>query len=331
MADDNRQKILRLLKRHHQLGISQQIDYDKFYLYSIITHSTAIEGSTVTEVEAQLLFDQGITSSKRTMIEQMMNLDLKAAYDCGMEWIMRHDDITVDWLCAMSAKVMAHTGNEYHTIAGDFNAAHGQLRLLNVTAGVGGRSYLSYLKVPGHLEQFCRELNERRHSTDPNDVISVLELSFIAHYDLVTIHPWADGNGRMARLLMNLLQKEFGVLPSKVLRSDKAEYIQALVDSREQDDATIFVNTMIKLHAEHIQEDINRFIASTSDKSKKTSDKRAIILEYIARHGQCSAAEVASYISLSPQRTRHYLAELVTEGQLIAHGANRNRTYSLPL
>lgn len=48
---------------------------------SLITHSTALEGSTVTEVEAQLLFDEGITSSKRTIVEQNMNLDLKAAYD----------------------------------------------------------------------------------------------------------------------------------------------------------------------------------------------------------------------------------------------------------
>ena len=41
--------LLSLLDRHKELGISDQIDYDKFYLYSIITHSTAIEGSTVTE------------------------------------------------------------------------------------------------------------------------------------------------------------------------------------------------------------------------------------------------------------------------------------------
>ena len=40
-----------------------------------ITHSTAIEGSTVTEIENQLLFDEGITSSKRTIAEQMMNLE----------------------------------------------------------------------------------------------------------------------------------------------------------------------------------------------------------------------------------------------------------------
>jgi len=80
MTKEDKDILLQLLQQHNNLGISEQIDYQKFYLYSIITHSTAIEGSTVTEVEAQLLFDEGITSSKRTMMEQMMNLDLKAAY-----------------------------------------------------------------------------------------------------------------------------------------------------------------------------------------------------------------------------------------------------------
>ena len=74
MNNENKDILINLLNQHKELGISEQIDYNKFYLYSIITHSTAIEGSTVTEVEAQLLFDEGITSSKRTMIEQMMNL-----------------------------------------------------------------------------------------------------------------------------------------------------------------------------------------------------------------------------------------------------------------
>ena len=93
MTQENRNILLRLLQQHKELGISEQIDYQKFYLYSIISHSTAIEGSTVTEVEAQLLFDEGITSSKRTMMEQMMNLDLKAAYDYGIQWIKLHHDM----------------------------------------------------------------------------------------------------------------------------------------------------------------------------------------------------------------------------------------------
>ena len=62
MTQENKYQLLSLLKQYVELGIASQIDFNKFYLYSIITHSTAIEGSTVTDVEAQLLFDEGITS-----------------------------------------------------------------------------------------------------------------------------------------------------------------------------------------------------------------------------------------------------------------------------
>lgn len=55
-----REKIVDIIDEYRRLGIDQQLDYAKFYLYSIITHSTAIEGSTVSEVENRLLFDEGI-------------------------------------------------------------------------------------------------------------------------------------------------------------------------------------------------------------------------------------------------------------------------------
>ena len=42
------------IQEYKELGMSNLIDYDKFYLYSIVTHSTAIEGSTMTEVENQV-------------------------------------------------------------------------------------------------------------------------------------------------------------------------------------------------------------------------------------------------------------------------------------
>lgn len=43
------------IQEYKELGMSNLIDYNKFYLYSIVTHSTAIEGSTMTEVENQVL------------------------------------------------------------------------------------------------------------------------------------------------------------------------------------------------------------------------------------------------------------------------------------
>ena len=235
MNADNKTKLLQLLRQYKGLEISNQIDYGKFYLYSIITHSTAIEGSTVTEVEAQLLFDEGITAKGKPMVEQLMNLDLKNAYEYGIEWIKRHEDITVDSLIVLASKVMARTGSEYNSLGGSFDASKGELRNLNVTAGAGGRSYLNWMKVPQKLEAFCNELNARRKALDASNIAAVYELSFWAHYELVTIHPWADGNGRTCRLLMNLLQMEYDVLPTKVLKEDKGEYIQALIDTREQE------------------------------------------------------------------------------------------------
>ena len=71
-------KLVKTIERYVASSIEHQVDYDKFYLYSIITHSTAIEGSTITEIENQLLFDEGIAVKGRSVNEQMMNVDLKA-------------------------------------------------------------------------------------------------------------------------------------------------------------------------------------------------------------------------------------------------------------
>lgn len=228
------------IDRYRELGIEQQIDYDKFYLYSIITHSTAIEGSTITELENQILFDDGITISGKTLVEQNMNLDLKAAYGRALEFARNHDDITVERLIELSALTMKNTGSEYHTALGDFSSARGELRLLNVTAGVGGASYMAYNKVPVKLREFCSELNQLRRHAPAMTAQQLYDMSFDAHYNLVTIHPWADGNGRMARLLMNMLQFEYGLVPTRILSSDKEAYIRALVATREARDLSIF-------------------------------------------------------------------------------------------
>ena len=345
MRREDKDLLMRLLQQHKLLGISDQIDFDKFYLYSIITHSTAIEGSTVTEVEAQLLFDEGITSSKRTMLEQQMNLDLKAAYDYGREWIRQHEPITVDWLILLASKVMARTGSDYHSIGGDFSAAKGELRKLNVTAGTGGKSYLAYQKVPARLEAFCKELNKRRKAINPADVASVYELSFWAHYELVTIHPWADGNGRTCRLLMNLLQWEFDVLPTKVLKEDKAKYIQALIDTRTSEDIAVFIDCMTKLHCQHLQTDIEQFVKSTTEKvvdkqdlrqemvdkwsiKPSLAEKLVDIIKFVADKDLITTEEIVSHFGFNPTTAKRYLRQLTEFGYLEAHGGNKNRTYS---
>lgn len=311
MTPQSNDRLLTLIAQYEKLGIREQIDYEKFYLYSIITHSTAIEGSTVTEVEAQLLFDEGITSSKRTLTEQMMNLDLKDAYDFGMNWIKSHAQIAVDDLQLLASKVMAHTGAEYHSIGGDFSSAKGELRKLNVTAGYGGKSYMSYLKVPVKLQAFCEELNERRRTVDRSDIIAVYELSFWAHYELVTIHPWVDGNGRMSRLLMNLLQIEFDVIPTKVLRGDKSAYIQSLVDTREQEDLDIFVRCMTDIHCKHLAEEMAAFIASVGENADKKGGQKRWTEKVDRKGGQKTRSAILSLIGNNSQITSTKMAEAI--------------------
>ena len=340
MTQENKDILLKMLKQHKELGISEQIDYDKFYLYSIITHSTAIEGSTVTEVEAQLLFDEGITSSKRTMVEQMMNLDLKVAYEYGMQWIRKHDPITVEWLVTLASKVMARTGSEYHSPGGDFDASKGELRKLNVTAGIGGKSYMSYLKVPMKLQAFCEELNRRRSEIDPSDIAAVYELSFWAHFELVTIHPWADGNGRTCRLLMNLLQMEYGVLPTKVLKEDKAEYIQALIDTREEEDIEIFMNCMSRLHCQHLRYDIDQYLKSVDAEMDSTTQKNEIttqktlnttqkkILNYLKEHPHATRKDMAAVIGdITEDGIKFNIGKLQQYGLLKREGGRKSGTW----
>ena len=339
-------ELLSVLKEYKALGIAEQIDYQKFYLYSIITHSTAIEGSTVTEIEAQLLFDEGITSSKRTMIEQIMNLDLKAAYEYGMQWIKRHEPVTVDSLITLASIVMARTGSEYHSMGGDFSAAKGELRKLNVTAGIDGESYMSYQKVPAKLAAFCEELNKRRKMINHSDICAVYDLSFWAHYQLVTIHPWTDGNGRTSRLLMNLLQMEYNVLPSKVLKEDKSKYIKALKDSREIEDVDVFGNCMAELHINHLKEDIDQYIKSTNEEvvdkqdlqkemvgkwSIKPSLARKLldILVFVADIDVITTDIIVRHFGFNATTTKRYLRQLTEFGYLAAYGGNKNRTYKV--
>lgn len=344
MTKENKEMLLSLIQQHKELGISEQIDYEKFYLYSIITHSTAIEGSTVTELEAQLLFDEGITSQKRTLVEQLMNLDLKTAYDYGMKWIKHHEAITVNWLITLASKVMARTGSEYHSLGGDFSAAKGELRKLNVTAGFGGKSYMSYLKVPSRLEAFCEELNKRRMAIDKTDIAAIYDLSFWAHFELVSIHPWADGNGRTCRLLMNLLQIEYGVLPTKVLREDKAEYIQALIDTRENEDIQIFLDCMTQLHCKHLKWDIDQFIKSMTEEMVDKIDfaeemvdkwsikpalakKLADILIFADGKDEITTEIITKQFNLTQTTAKRYLRQLTEFGYIEAQGGNKNRTY----
>ena len=333
MKEELKKRFLDALKEYHSLGIAEQIDYKKFYLYSLITHSTAIEGSTVTEIENQLLFDEGITAKGRSLQEQMMNLDLKAAYEQSMRLAHQHEDFSVEMLKSLSAIVMKNTGASYNTAQGSFDASKGELRLVGVTAGIGGRSYMNYQKVPAKLEELCKQLNQRRNElSNLDDIVAKYLLSFDAHYQLVTIHPWVDGNGRMSRLIMNHLQYEFGLIPVKIVKEDKAEYIQALIDAREQDSLEPFREFMMEEHIKNINKEIEEYnksqendpIKVVSDPIKVLSDPiKERLFQAVLQNGTLNYAEYAAIIGVSEATVKRRLGELKKEGAIIRVGSNK--------
>ena len=334
MVTKQEQQLLDALNEYQSLGISEQIDYKKFYLYSIITHSTAIEGSTVTEIENQLLFDEGIAAKGRSMQEQLMNLDLKAAYEHSMQLAEQHKDFSVEMLKTLSALVMKNTGSAYNTVQGSFDASKGDLRLVSVTAGIGGRSYMDYRKVPEKLQEFCLQLNEmRRQIVNSNDLIAKYLLTFDAHYQLVTIHPWVDGNGRMSRLLMNHLQYEFGLVPVKIDKADKAEYIQSLVDSREQESTEPFRRFMLEQNTRNIRKEIEEFKESQStDPIKPLSDpiKRFAdpiterLYQALMKDNGLNYAAYGALLGVSEATVKRRLGELKAAGYITRVGSNKS-------
>lgn len=342
-------ELLEVLKEYQELGISEQIDYQKFYLYSIITHSTAIEGSTVTEIENQLLFDEGITAKGKPMVEQLMNLDLKRAYEQSIRWAREHKPFTVEMLKNLSALVMRNTGSHYSTLMGEFDSSKGDLRLVGVTAGAGGRSYMDYRKVPMKLEELCNHLNQRREALikSPNAIDAYL-LSFDVHNILVTIHPWVDGNGRMSRLIMNHLQFEFGLVPAKIIKEDKAQYIEALNESREEEAMAPFQKFMLKEHTQNLRNEILEYRKSMEEdiaiadikvkmegdnkmeKAEKEVDQkggpetRNAILQLIASNGNITSREIAYTLKINRSAISKHLKKMQEDHIIRREGSQKS-------
>ena len=110
------------------------------------------------------------------------------------------------------------------------------------SAGVGARSYMSYQKVSAKVEELCSILQERQKLM--NTLREQYELSFNVHLNLVTIHPWVDGNGRAARLLMNYIQFCYRLFPAKIFKEDRADYILSLQQSQDEETSQPFLNFM---------------------------------------------------------------------------------------
>lgn len=155
---------------------------------------------------------------------------------------------------------MRTTGCVHSVMSGSFDSSKGEYRLCGVTAGIGGHSYMNYQKVPAKIEELCSILQERQKAVET--FREQYELSFNAHLNLATIHPWVDGNGRTARLLMNYIQFCCNLFPTKIFKEDRDAYILSLRQSQEEETNQPFLDFMAGQLKKSLSLEIERFNAS---------------------------------------------------------------------
>ena len=82
---------------------------------------------------------------------------------------------------------------------------------------------------------------------------------------------------------MNQLQMEMGLIPAKILKEDKEEYIKVLVETREKEDPSIFRRWMTGLMIRNLRHDIDAYLESVSDEKggEKKQKSREKILELL--------------------------------------------------
>ena len=136
----------------------------------------------------------------------------------------------------------------------------------------------------------------------------------------------------MSRLVMNHLQYEFGLVPVKIVKEDKAEYIQALVDARDQDSLEPFRAFMFEEHIRNIRGEIDAFrrsqdsdpIKATSDPIKVTSDPiKQKLLQAILQDNSLNYAAYGAIVGVSEATVKRRLNEMKRDGQLLRIGSNK--------
>ena len=138
-------------------------------------------------------------------------------------------------------------------------------------------------------------------------------------------------------MVMNFLQMEFGLVPSKILAVNKAEYIMALQKSREKDDVSIICDFLFNEHATNLRKEIDDFKRSmTSDVVIKPenvvinvviNDIERQVLDMLRGDSSLSAAALAEKLEMSARQIQRILASL-KEKQIIERiGSNKTGSW----
>ena len=252
-------RLRRLRDQYIRDGIMDAVDYEKFCMISIVYNSSKIEGCSLSETDTKVLLENNITAKGKPLTDHLMVKDHYNAFCRIKQDALTKRKLSIEFFREINAMVMKSTGSMTYSIAGNFDTSKGDLRLAQVY--VDKKYFPDYSKVPRLLEELIQYVNEKIDLVTENDII---KLAADLHYNFVNIHPFGDGNGRTSRLLMNYVQWYHQEPLIKIFTEDRAEYIDALNETEERGDLTIFRNFICSQQIKFYESELDKFSKSSS-------------------------------------------------------------------
>lgn len=193
-------------------GIRDQLH--RIYLAKGVNATTAIEGNTLTEEQVRALIDNKLKlpPSKEYLEQEARNI-LDACNKIGEDITTgRFAEITIEKICDFNQRVLANG------VPRAEGAVPGEFRQHNVVVGNVYRAPVAQM-VSDMMKSFCRWMNSEAFQNKSMSVYFAIIKAIVAHLYIAWIHPFGDGNGRLARLL------EFTVLLSSGIPSPAAHLL----------------------------------------------------------------------------------------------------------
>ena len=184
---------------------------EHYYDIELTYTSNAIEGNTLSAVETTLVIEKGITVGGKPLKDHLEALDHYDAIRYVRELALQKRASLESDVRNLHRLVMHRSAPE---IAGQYANLPRYVR-----TETGRFTFPSPVEIPALMGDFARWMSTARDTP---------ETAFQAHLHLVTIHPFSDGNGRTARLLMNLFLLRGGYPPIAVRPEDRLDYLRSL-------------------------------------------------------------------------------------------------------
>jgi len=196
-------------------------------LRNLWTHtSTAIEGNTLTLGETAFILEEGLTISGKPLKDHEEVVGHARAIDLVYDFIRRGSDLTEEDLFDLHKAVQTERIIDVYKPVGAWKVEHNS----TVMVSGGGQIIFEYAPpkdVPELMQNWLslfQEICEEEAATKEAAVAAYACL----HVSFVRIHPFWDGNGRIARLIANVPVIRAGFPPVIIPKERRQEYMEAL-------------------------------------------------------------------------------------------------------